>query len=230
MRSHLPSVLALAFATFLSAEALGQEYNAEILKEAPPKSLAPKVLESLNTEGFRVVDGSGKAFAEIWLRKAIPAGGAPEGPKGPIQFPFLGEGEFLGVLKFVSEGHDYRDQTIPKGVYTIRYGLQPVNGDHLGVSVYRDYALLIPAAKDTDLANIPKKPLHEKSAESAGASHPACLLLVTPTSPPAALPSMAHDEEKATWGVNLPLNLDVKDAKKAFTQTIQFIVVGASMG
>ena len=230
MRPHFPNLLVFALATLLGSVSLGQEYKVEVLKDAPPSSLAPKVLESLNKEGFRIVDGGGKPFAEIWLRKSIPASGAPEGVKGAIQFPFLGEGEFLGVLRFVSEGHDYRDQTIPKGVYTIRYGLQPVNGDHLGVSVYRDYALLIPAAKDTDLANIPKKPLHEKSAESAGASHPACLLLVTPASPPAALPSMAHDEEKATWGVNLPLNLGVKESKGPLTQTIQFIVVGASMG
>lgn len=232
MRSHLPSLigLTLALSTFTGAAAVGQDYKVAVLKEAPPSSLAPKVSESLNKDGFRVVDGDGKPFADIWLRKSIPAAGAPEGIKGAIQFPFLAEGEFLGVLKFAAEGHDYRDQTIPKGVYTIRYGLQPVNGDHLGVSVYRDYVLLIPAAKDTDIADIPRKPLHEKSAESAGASHPACLLLVIPASPPTSLPSMAHDEEKATWGANLPLNLGVKGSKEAFTQTIQFIVVGASMG
>ena len=52
------------------------------------------------------------------------------------------------MLQFATEGHDYRDQPIAKGVYTMRYGLQPVNGDHLGVSTYRDYSLLLPAAKD----------------------------------------------------------------------------------
>ena len=27
----------------------------------------------------------------------------------------------MGALQFVTEGHDYRDQPIAKGVYTIRY-------------------------------------------------------------------------------------------------------------
>ena len=73
------------------------------------------------------------------------------GPKGAVLFPVLAEGELLGALRFPGEGHDYRDQTIAKGVYTLRYGFQPVNGDHLGVSTYRDYALLVPAAKDKAL-------------------------------------------------------------------------------
>ena len=42
--------------------------------------------------------------------------------------PFLAEGELLGVLHLVGEAHDYRDQTIEKGLYTMRYGLQPING------------------------------------------------------------------------------------------------------
>ena len=62
-------------------------------------------------------------------------------------FPFLADGELIGVLQFASEGHDYRDQSIAKGVYTMRYGLQPVNGDHLGVSTFRDYSLLLPAGE-----------------------------------------------------------------------------------
>ncbi len=81
----------------------------------------------------------------------------------------------LGALRFPGEGHDYRDQSIGKGVYTLRYGLQPVNGDHLGVSPNRDYMLLLPAGKDATPVNIAKKPLEERSAESAGTSHPAVL-------------------------------------------------------
>ena len=43
----------------------------------------------------------------------------------------------------------------------MRYGLQPVNGDHLGVSTYRDYSLVLPAAKDRSLALPPRKQLEE---------------------------------------------------------------------
>ena len=81
-------------------------------------------------------------------------------------------------MQFPGEGHDYRDQTIAKGVYTIRYGLQPVNGDHLGVSPFRDYALLLPAAKDKTVASLPRKQLEDQSAESAGTSHPAVFFML----------------------------------------------------
>ena len=183
----------------------------------------------LADEGYRVVDGQGKTYAEIWLRKAVPASEKPGAPKGAIQLPFLAEGELLGALRFPGEGHDYRDQTIAKGVYTVRYGIQPVNGDHLGVSPYRDYALLLPAAKDKTTDDLAKKPLEDRSAESAGTSHPAVLMLLTaPASGPAA-PAIARDEEKNTWGAVVPLKLDVKGSDAPVPLNIQLIVVGAAM-
>ena len=122
----------------------------------------------------------------------MPATGKPAGAQGPVQFPILTDGELIGALRFPAEGHDYRDQSIAKGVYTLRYGLQPVNGDHLGVSTYRDYALLLPAAKDTALANVDRKTLEVQSEAAAGSSHPAIFLLLTPpTTAPKDKPSIA---------------------------------------
>ena len=80
----------------------------------------------------------------------------------------------LGALRFPGEGHDYRDQTIAKGVYTLRYGLQPVNGDHLGVSTYRDYALLVPAAKDSGVKDLAVKKLNEQMPRPPGRATRPC--------------------------------------------------------
>jgi hypothetical protein len=206
-----------------------QEYKVEALKEAPPAALSGAVKGVLESQGYRVVDDQGKPYAEFWLRKAIPASSKPAGPKGAVQFPFLDEGELLGALRFPGEGHDYRDQTIAKGVYTLRYGLQPQNGDHLGVSEFRDYMLLVPAAKDKELANLAQKKLEGQSAESAGTSHPAVLLLLSaPGSASGAGPSLIHNEEKATWGVVIPLSLAVQGGGPA-TQPVQLILIGAAM-
>ena len=50
----------------------------------------------------------------------------------------------------------------------------------------RDYALLVPAGKDTESADLPRKRL-EQSTEAAGTTHPAVLLLLrTPEKPPDA--------------------------------------------
>ena len=223
--------LVLTIAVLLPTSVLAEDsYKVEVLKEAPPSSVAGALRSELNAQGYRVVDGQGKSYAEIWLRKAIPASGKPAGAKGAVQFPVLAEGELLGTLRFPGEGHDYRDQSIAPGVYTLRYGLQPVNGDHLGVSTYRDYALLLPSAKDTALAVIAQKPLQERSAESAGTSHPAVLVLLgAPSETAKAEPAIVHDEAKNTWGVVIPLSLSVKGESAPASLPIQLVVVGAAM-
>jgi hypothetical protein len=229
MRPQLLSTAWLAISLLpLSGLARAQEpYKIEPLKQPTPQEVAAPVRAVLAGEGYRVVDGQGKVYAEFWLRKAVPASEKPAGSKGVIQFPFLAEGELLGALRFAGEGHDYRDQTIPKGIYTVRYGLQPVNGDHLGVSPFRDYVLLLPAAKDTALTNLPTKPLQDRSAEAAGTSHPAVFLLVAPP-PSGSPPAMLHDEEKNTWSALVPLNLNVKGSPTPVPVNVQVILVGAA--
>jgi hypothetical protein len=219
----------LSFLIIGPTAVLGQTYKVELSKQSPPASLSPEIAATLGAESYRISDEQGKAFADLWFRKGLPATSKPVGPQGTVQFPFLEESQLLGVIQFVAEGHDYRDQTIAKGVYTLRYGLQPVNGDHLGVSPYRDYVLLLPASKDRTLATIPRKQFETQSAESAGSSHPAVFLMTLPPSssnPSAA--SMVHDEEKNTWKVVIPLNLAVKGTPTPVSYPVAIIVVGAA--
>jgi hypothetical protein len=202
-------------------------YKAQVLKEPPPQAAAAELRAELNGQGVRILDAEGKPFADIWLRKASPASEKPAGPKGAVQFPFLAEGEFLGVCEIAAECHDYRDQAIAKGVYTMRYGLQPVNGDHLGVSTYRDYALLLPTAKDKSLALPSHKQLEERSAESAGTSHPACFLLLGASADAAkTVPATIHDEENDTWRVVLALTLKLKGQNDPIVYPVALVVVG----
>ena len=133
------------------------------------------------------------------------------------------------MIQLENESHDYRDQAIPKGTYTLRYGLQPVNGDHLGVSPFRDYSLLLPGSKDQALAILPRKELETQSAESAGSSHPGILfMLAVPSTGSQATPSMIHDAEKNTWRVVVPLTLSVKGDPMPVSYPVSIIVVGAS--
>jgi len=200
-----------------------------VLKQSPPDSIAAPVRSSLSDQGYRIQDDQGRTIADIWIRKAIPTSEKPAEPKGAILFPFLADGELVGVLQFATEGHDYRDQPIAKGVYTMRYGLQPVNGDHLGVSTYRDYSLVLPAAKDRSLAVPPRKQLEERSAESAETSHPAVfLLLAAPPDASKSGASVIHDAEKNTWSVVLPLSLKVKGEGEAVPFPVRLVIIGAA--
>jgi hypothetical protein len=184
---------------------------------------------ALAGSGYRVLDDQGKNYAEFWLRKTIPATGKPAGSQGAVLFPVLTEGEWLGALRFPGEGHDYRDQTIAKGVYTIRYGLQPVNGDHLGVSTYRDYVLLVPAARDKTPANLVPKQLEQQSAESAGTNHPAVLMLLAAPAGSKPGSTMMHDETLNTWGAVVALDLVVKGESNPTPLPVQLILIGMAM-
>jgi hypothetical protein len=136
----------------------------------------------------------------------------------------------LGALRYGQDGQDYRDQTITPGVYTLRYGLQPQNGAHLGVSPFRDYALLLPASKDTKVEILAKKPLEETSAEAAGTTHPAVLMLLASTDPAkAGEPTIVEDKEKSTWGVVIPIPLAVKGESAPAALDVQLVVSGAAM-
>jgi hypothetical protein len=225
MQSIGPALfVSLALASFDTAQT---SMKVEALKEAPPAALGGTIRGVLNTRGYRIFDESGNPFVDIWLRKSIPTSAKPAGQKGTIQFPFLSEGELLGACQFVAEGHDYRDQEIPKGCYTLRYGLQPVNGDHLGVSPFRDYALLLPAAKDNSLDLPPRKQLEERSAEAAGTSHPAVLMLLSsPADELKKAPTMVRDSEKNTWSAALQVDLLVKGQSESLAYPVRLMVVG----
>ena len=217
-------ILVLAIAANVDAK---DSYKLERLNEGPPAGLGSGVKGTLDIQGYRVLDPKGKPLADVWLRKGAPASAKPSGPKGAVLYPVLAEGELLGAVKFASEGHDYRDQTITPGVYTLRYGLQPVNGDHLGVSVNRDYVLLLPAAKDTDKADLPRKMLETTSADSVGTTHPAVLLLLpAPEKAPESM-TMVNDETLNTWGAVLSLSLEVKGEANPVPLPMQLVVVGS---
>jgi hypothetical protein len=226
MRSFCVSLFVLMGA---SAGIAQESIKVSELKQPPPESIAAPIRNDLSGQGYRIQDDQGRTFADIWLRKAIPGSEKPGEPKGAILFPFLADGEVLGVLQFATEGHDYRDQPIAKGVYTMRYGLQPVNGDHLGVSTYRDYSLVLPAAKDRTLVLPPRKQLEETSAESAGTSHPAAfLLLAAPPDSSKSGSTVIRDAEKNTWSVVLPLSLQVKGQSEIITYPVRLVIIGAA--
>lgn len=224
MRATIFSFLLVTWATSASAP---ESYKVLVLKEPAPGSVATLVRSAMNDQGFRIQVDQGRTLADIWLRKAIPVTAKPGGPSGAIQFPFLADGELVGVLQFATEGHDYRDQPISKGVYTMRYGLQPVNGDHLGVSTYRDYLLLLPASKDQSLTLPTRKELEERSAASAGTSHPAVFLMLTaPADAGQPSASMVHDGEKDTWSVILPLNIQLNGTGDPINHPMRLVVLG----
>lgn len=136
----------------------------------PPDTLAPALRSELAPEGVKA--GS----LEIWLRSAPPLGGTREGLG--IGFGRLTPGALAGVVRLASDWSDYKGQKIAAGLYTLRYGIEPADGNHMGVSAWRDFLLLIPAADDPGPAAIPgPDDLSALSTKASRTHHPAVLAL-----------------------------------------------------
>ena len=105
------------------------------------------------------------------------------------------EGTLVGAVKIEKDFRDVRGRVIKAGAYTLRYGIQPANGDHLGVSTYREFLLLSPAKLDTDVAAKAHEPLVEISKETIGGSHPAVWSIDPPvtTAAPLSVHTTDHD-------------------------------------
>ncbi|MBI1323563.1 hypothetical protein GC170_10305 [bacterium] len=187
-----------------------------------PEDFAAEVRSQLANDGW-ILSENDKPVLKIWLRKAIPGQSKPAGPKGNVLFPFLAEGELLGAVEVLAEIGDYRDQPIAPGFYTFRYGLQPVNGDHLGTSPFRDYGCLVPSKIDLKPGALTKKALEKQSAEAAGTSHPAIMMFLA-VEGEAESGTVVRDDANDRTSIVIPLNIEAEGASAPFR--IQWIVAG----
>jgi len=162
----------LALCLLLGASAALAQYQSEPAG-APPSELAPAIAQTLQSQGVKVVGAGGAVFCEIWLRTSVPPG--PKPADETITLP-VKQGALLGAIRFQAQGADRRGQVIKAGVYTLRYSLIPVNGDHQGAAPQRDFVLLTPAADDKDPNALPDfDALVAMSRKASGTPHPAVL-------------------------------------------------------
>src|SRR5207247_1563992 len=161
-----------------------------------------------------LLDAKGEAVAELWLRKEIPAKAATDAKKG-LTYRDLDETTLLGAVRFVQPWSDYRKQKIKPGVYTLRLGFQPMDGDHMGTAPYPEFCLLLSAKTDVKPDPMETKRMQEMSAKSIGVSHPGVCLLF-PNEKPADKPSLM-EKENNHWVAMLkePVSLDGQKAQAA---------------
>jgi hypothetical protein len=143
---------------------------------APPDSLAAALKDQLQPTGLKIqVDG--KVLGEFWMRKELPTAEGSNPGLG-IHFTGIQDGTFAGVVQFPESWKDYKGQPVPAGVYSLRYGIEPADGNHMGVSTYRDFLILVPVAEDKDpSAKYTTADLVKLSTKASGTNHPAVLAL-----------------------------------------------------
>lgn len=196
--------LAFAIAFIIAPTASAQAYKVEEAAAPAPQELSSAVRAVLSDQELRVSGPSG-LICEIWLRKTVPAK-APGQDLG-VAYPQLDEGTLVAAVKFASTLKDYRKQEIKAGVYTLRYALTPVNGNHQGVAPQRDFLLAIPAAADQDPAAVTEAQTIELSRKSTTTNHPSVWCLMPGEGDASAPPAISHDTSDEFWIVNFTATL-----------------------
>ena len=194
-------LLGCAVASVASLALADDEYTAVVTKDPPGDMVSKEIAAQLSPTGVKVLRGPKRTVAEIWTAKAWPT--KPDfKPSGSVLYPFE-VGQLMGVVRFRRKTNDFKDQEIGSHVYTLRYGLQPVDGNHVGTSDTRDFLLMLPADADITPANMPEKEMFKLSAKAAESKHPAIMSLVKPQGDAGKLPAVRHIEDHDWWVVRL---------------------------
>lgn len=182
---------ALALVLLLSAPPLAAQLKAERFTAPAPSEVAASIKSSLSGDGVKLAAGA--ATLEFWWVGALPLSGSGPAERGGPEWSQVAEGAIVGAVRVTGPFKEIRGKTVKPGVYTLRYGLQPQNGDHLGASPFREYLLLSPAAADTDPKPLGFEGTVAISKQTIGTSHPAALSLDPPVSTSPVLAAYANE-------------------------------------
>jgi hypothetical protein len=182
---------------FLFAGAVGQaaDPSKHTTKQAttePPKELAEPIRALLSDKTVQLLDDQGKLFCEVWFRKEVPVKATADEIKKGVSYSKIEEGTVMGAIRFAQPWQSFRKQNVKPGLYTLRLGIQPKDGDHMGSAPFDEFLLLCPSADDKKPAAIPHKQLAELSGKALpGGNHPVVLLMF-PNPKPDAMPQLTN--------------------------------------
>jgi hypothetical protein len=198
-----------------------EKYSVAELKESAPDSLSKEVRDVLGKAGYRVTNSAGKVVCDLWLRNPLPIIDKFVA-QNDVEYP-IEPGTLVGAIRFPQASSDYRKQTIKAGAYTLRYGQQPQDGNHIGTAQYRDFLMAIPAADDKSPEGLTQEKATEMSKKASGTTHPSIFSILPPQKGRAMTPTMTHQDE-----LNLELLVAKTPAKGGSAKELQieFVAVG----
>jgi hypothetical protein len=206
------TILVVTILGFTSPQAAGS-LTAASHSDPAPTELADAVRARIAPGGTRATaNGVGLTF--WWVRELRMKGGT----SGPA-WSDVEEGTLVGAVRIGRDFRDIRGKVMKPGVYTLRYGIQPANGDHLGVSPFREFLLLSPAAVDGDPSPHGHDGTVDLSKQTIGGSHPAVWSIDPPVTAEGA--SSIHTTELG----HKALVVEVPVAREGKTTTLRFGLV-----
>ena len=202
IRRAVPLLLVL---TLAAAPVSAQDPVVAPHSTPPPAELADPIEALLATGGQHVTIGDHQL--DFWWVKSMPLrSGSAEKDWSAVE-----EGTLVGAVRLSAQHNDIRGKPIKPGIYTLRYALQPENGNHLGVSPYRDFLLFGPVLADSSPSAIGHDASVELGKAATGAGHPGSWSI----DPPAASgpPGRVYKNDAGLRGVvfQVPISRDGKD-------------------
>lgn len=169
---------ALIFLLLFAAAGFAQT-KPESLPACSDSRISEAIRKQLEPAGYRVTTPDGPV--DVWLRAQVPTG---KNPVDGATYDKLTESTLVGVIQFAKDSRDYKGLRIPAGIYTMRYEVQPDDGNHLGTAPTRDFLLLMPPDADTDPSAVYdfQKMVALSSRVNGTNKHPTPLNLIPPES------------------------------------------------
>lgn len=180
----IPALVLLLAASALSAA----ELTLKVVDQDPPKALDAAISATLQKKSIQLLDGDKQVF-EFWFVSELPLASKPASVAKALDS--VKQAALLGAVSVPKAMKDYRDDELAAGVYTVRFALQPQDGNHLGTAEFSYFAVLVPAKLDTKpdgLADF--KALTKASSKETATDHPVILSLRPASSADGELPKL----------------------------------------
>src|SRR5439155_18649709 len=184
-----PSLFLGTLLTFLHVNAAtAADLALKLADKEPPKELDASIRAKLQTKAVQLLDGE-KPVYEFWFSAEVLLQSKPASAGKALDA--IKQATLLGAVAVARDARDYRDDEIRSGVYTMRFALQPQDGNHLGTSDFSYFAVLTPAKIDNKFDGITDyKTLVKASSKETSTDHPVILSLRPAASDPGDLPKL----------------------------------------
>jgi hypothetical protein len=192
------ALLILAGAVLWPSQTSGQVLVSKETLAAPTEVAEP--LRALLSPDAVVVTVAGTRLEFWWVKNLDLA----SSPSGAPSWTHVAEGAFVGALRLAQPRGDVRNFTMKPGVYTLRYALQPQNGDHVGISPYREFLIVGPATADKSPLPAGYDGAVALGKTTLNRAHPAALSLDPPATDGPALSVVANDAGHQSVLIQVP--------------------------
>jgi hypothetical protein len=181
---------AALFLLQVAATAHASDWSLKVTDKDPPQELSGSIRALLQSRAVQLFESDKPAY-EFWLVKELPLQSKPASTLKALDA--VKQTTLLGAVNVPADRRDYRDDELRAGVYTMRLGLQPQDGNHLGTAEFLYFSVLISPEHDTKPEGITDyKPLVKASSRETSTDHPVILSLRPASSGEGELPTLVE--------------------------------------